>query len=560
MTRALRDYQTEAVEAIHESWGSGVTRTGIVMATGLGKTDVIAKIATDRARAGGKVLSLAHRGELLDQIIERCKMHAADIPVGRVQASQNQARRPITVAMAQTLANEKRRARLIRPDLVIVDECHHAASPSYMQILSWAGAFDRTPTLGVTATMVRGDKRKLVDVWQEVCFSRDILFGIKNGYLSPIRGRAVVVDHMNLNAAKISKGDYQDNELGAMVEQDVDQIVQAWLKHASDRPTAAFVPSVASAQALATEFRDNGVSVGEVYGTTSRGDRRKIYDQLADGRIQVLVNVMVATEGFDCPPLSCILMARPTRLPGLYQQIVGRGLRPSPDTGKTDCLVLDVVGSSRGQKLVTLIDLHEGVAYDTEELDVLPCGECGGALRGQQLTELAPFQCTCPAEEAGDRDPLGGRVKLLGPAEYEDVDFFATSKLNWLFTHGGIRFLPCGDRMAILWPEEEGELYRAGHCTVRGYDNGRWVGRNGGWDPAGALPLNQARQRAEEWALAVDPSLSSRKSSWRRAGAMPSEKQVNYAATLGVVGAETMNKSRLSDEISIALASEVLDR
>jgi hypothetical protein len=247
-------------------------------------------------------------------------------------------------------------------------------------------------------------------------------------------------------------------------------------------------------------------------------------------------------------------MARPTRLPGVYIQALGRGLRQSP--GKTDCLVLDVVGTSRFQKLVTLVDLHESAEYDTEELDALPCAECGGALRGQHLTEDAPYQCTCPAEPL-ERDPDGGRVRLIGPAKYEDLDFFAESELNWLFTRGGTRFLPAGDRMVVLWPEEDGELYTAGHCTMRGVENGRFVGRDGHWDPMGPLPLNEARKRAEELALAVDPTVASRNASWRKRGGAPSPMQVQFALGLGIADPATMNKARLSDEISIALASRV---
>lgn len=550
--RALRDYQLEAVEKIEGAWDDGMLRPAIILPTGTGKTDVIAKIATDAAGAGQRVLALAHRGELLDQITERCLMHRPDIPVGRVQAGMNQGRRPITAAMAPTLASEKRRAKLLRPDIVIVDECHHAASPSQMAILQWAGSFDHARTVGVTATMTRGDKRGLGDVWQDVVFSRDIQWAIESDWLVAPRGKAVVIDHLDLNKAKLSRGDYQDSELGAMVAQDVDQIVKSWFTHASDRRTVAFTPSVASAQQLAEEFRSVGVAVGEVYGFTPKADRDRIYGELAGGRIQVLVSVMVTTEGWDCPPVSCILQCRPTRLAGLYQQMIGRGLRPSPDTGKEDCLILDVVGATRAQKLVTLCDLHETAEYDTSDLDTLPCEECGGAPAFQPLTEAAPFKCTCVEEGPG-------RTKLLGPAEYEDIDLFATSKLNWLFTHAGVRFLPCGDRLALLWADEQTGLYQAGHCTVRGYEDGRYVGRDGHWDPLGPMSLGQARERAEHWAIAYDPSLSKRNSGWRRVGAMPSDKQVQYAARLGVYEPERMNRARLSDEISIALASAVID-
>lgn len=544
--RELRSYQREAVDAITGAWSDGMLRPAIVMPTGTGKTDVIAKIATDAAGAGRRVLALAHRSELLDQITQRCLMHAPSIPIGRVQAERNQTRRPITVAMAPTLASEKRRAQLARPDLVICDEAHHAASPSQMAILSWAGSFDHTPTMGVTATMTRGDRKGLGDVWQDVVYKRSIKWAIDSGWLVEPRGRAVVTDHMDLAAAKVSRGDYQDGELGEMVAQDVDQIVKAWREHASDRITVAFTPNVDSAQQLAEEFRAAGVPTGEVYGSTLHFERAVTYADLAAGRIRVLVSVMVTTEGWDCPPVSCILMARPTRLPGLYQQIVGRGLRPAPD--KHDCLVLDVVGASRRQKLVTLIDLHETAEYDDSALPTEPCEVCGGAPRGQRLTEEAPFQCTCGEGNGA----VTGPVRLLGPAQYDDIDLFASSELNWLFSRGGLRFLPAGDRMAVLWPESEG--YLAGHCVTKGWP------RDGQWLADGAvLPLGQARELAEAWALAHDPTVASRSAGWRTRGGRASDAQITFAQRLGIQGVETMNKARVSDEISIALASRVLD-
>lgn len=545
MTRTLRKWQSEAVDAVRSEWNSGVTRTAVVAATGLGKSSVIGKLAVDEAHAGGRVLLLAHREELLTQLADTCKEFDPSVPVGRVQAGTSQTRRPITVASVATLRNEKRQRRMLKPTLVVVDECHRAVSPSHMKILSWAGSFEGTRTLGVTATMTRGDRKGLGDVWESVALTRDIKFGIDEGYLVKPRGRVVVTEHMDLEHTKVSRGDYQDGELGEMVAQDAPEIVKAWLGHAENRLTVAFVPTVDSAHELRDAFQCQGVAAEAVTGATPTADRKAMYARLAAGEIRVLVNVFVLVEGWDCPPVSCILMARPTRLPGVYIQALGRGLRTAP--GKDDCLVLDVVGTSRYQRLVTLIDLHETAEYDTSELDALPCDLCG----------FAP--CECPAELA-ERDPDGGRIKLIGPAKYEDHDFFQASGLNWLFTHGGTRFLPAGDRLVILWPDEDTGLYHAGHRTVRGYEDGRWIGPDGRWDPAGPLPLNEARQRAEEIALIVDPTVVSRTAGWRTRGAPPSDKQVEFARNLGVSDPETMNRPRLSDEISIVLASKAVDR
>lgn len=557
MTRTLRPYQADAVDAVRKTWADGETRTGVVLPTGTGKTDVIAKIATDMVADGGRVLAIAHRTELLDQMTARFRMHAPSQRVGRIAGPTTQRQHRLTVGMVQTLSARVRtgadRKLPMKPDLVIVDECHHAASPQYLNVLDWAGSFADVPTLGLTATMIRGDRRSLGDVWESVSYSRDIAWAIGEGYLVKPRGRVVVARHMDLNRAKVSAGDYQNDDLGAMVVQDVDEIVRSWTEHAADRLTVAFTPNVESAMALAEAFRRTGVAAGEVYGNTPQTERNRTYADLAAGRIRVLVGVMVTTEGWDCPPVSCVLQARPTRLPGLYQQMVGRGLRLSPETGKDDCLVLDVVGASRTQRLTTLIDLEPTADYDSRDLDDLPCEACGNwpskaaAERQAQPDRL----CTC-VPDAGERDPDGGRRRLVGPATYEDLDLLLQeSGCVWLQTYGGTPFLPAGDRTAILYRDKSVDLYWAGHMASRGRKDGHWLSSA----PEG---LDAARQRAEAWALEVEPRIASRSAAWRRDSRRPGEAQLAAADRLGIANPEAYTRARLSDEISIARTSERL--
>lgn len=582
MTRELRDYQIEARDAARSEWKEGITRTAIVHATGLGKSDIIASLVADEIAEGGRALLLTHRAEIMGQLVDRCRLYSPRTQVGQIQADRSELRRPITVAMVPTLAARLRavdkwratvNAELVvstaqrqlvkaqaklppKPTLIIADECHHAAAPSWMAVLRWAGAFDHVRTLGVTATLIRGDKRGLGDVWESVADERDIRWAVENGWLVRPRGRAVVTDHVDLEHAKVSKGDYQDNELGEMVEQDTGQIVTAWKAHAIDRLTVAFCPTVASAAALHAQFQGDGVPAGLVLGTTSPGDRARAYGRLAAGQDRVLVNVMVATEGWDCPPVSCVLQARPTRLPGLYQQIVGRGLRLCPEIGKTDCLVLDVVGASRQQRLATLVDLHESAEYDDSEIEKLPafCEDCELPIGPAKTPEMAArFEewCQCVREEP-ESGPgrQGDRKRLLGPATYEDVDLFAKSELTWLFTKAGTRFLPAGDRIAILWDNEDG-TYAVWHAAT---------GAGEGYCLSERDDLDYARQLAESWALEYAPMVARRGASWRTRGGKPTDKQTNYARTLGIPSPETMTKPRLSDEISIVLASRILDR
>lgn len=572
--RELRDYQLEAVGSVYNEWEESRLRVAIVMATGLGKTDVIATVATRAARAGKRVLILAHRAELLDQITERCQMHAPEVGVGRVQAQRHESRRPITVAMAPTMRTEKRRARMTRPDVVIVDECHHAASPSYVSILEWAGAAGETvttPLLGVTATLTRGDKKHgLADVFDEPPFTRDTAWAIEQGWLVRPHGRCVVTSHMDLDKAKVSKGDYQDGELGDMVAQDVEEIVKAWQNLAEDRITVAFTPNVDSAEQLAATFRAQGVATGEVYGHTPQEERRRTYADLGAGRIRVLVSVMVTTEGWDCPPVSCVLMARPTKLAGLYQQIVGRGLRLSPDTGKTDCLVLDVVGASRSMHLRTLVDLLPSAKYDRTEVDLIACDVCGGHVgRGPKVRAAVEEQgldmepCGCPCEGCGspfdddgrcecpppDRDPDGGRIRLQGPATYAELDLLGLSgdggsDHNWLRSPEGVPFLTAGDRIAAVHQEDNG-LWTA--AVVKSW---------GAREPEVLIEyasLEHARALVEQWA--DRNGHYGRRAPWRHARERATPKQQAAAANLGITNPEQYTKGGISDVMDMARAS-----
>lgn len=586
--RRLWDHQREALDAVRAEWAAGVTRTAVVHATGMGKGDVLARLAAEEVQDGGRVMILTHREEIMGQLAARCLLHGLTVrQVGQVQGGRNEIRRPVVVGMVPTLAARLRAVRAARkavdetgtsaaqrelvgrlarlpgrPTLIIADECHYVAAPTWIEVLTHFGAFDHVRTLGATATLIRGDRRRLGDVWESVAHDLDIEWGIENGPDGPVRdgeigflvrprGRAVVADHVDLVNAKISKGDYQDDDLGEMVEQDVAQIVTAWSEHAVGRPTVAFCPTVASARALRDEFERTARRAGLVLGTTPTDERRRWYARLAGGEIDVLVNVMVATVGWDCPPVSCILQCRPTRLPGLYQQMVGRGLRRHPESGKRDCLVLDVVGVTRQQRLCTLIDLTKSVDYDDSELQRSPkvCGECG--LETGPADDRSPG-CQCPPERREPGDGPTGRRRLIGPARYEDVDLFAKSELSWLFTKGGVRFLPAGDRMVFLWPLEEEGRYAVWHCGTKGSGHdGECISRN--------EDLSYGCRLAESWAMTYAPTVVRRGADWRKRGGRPSEAQIRFARNLGVGKPETMNKPRLSDEISTALAGRLLD-
>jgi superfamily II DNA or RNA helicase len=563
--RKLRPYQSQAVKAWHRDVGNGKTRSAVVLPTGTGKTDVGSGVIVPWAQAGGpgSVLVMAHRDELLNQVTERIAQHDPALSVGRWQGTRKDAKRHITVASIQTLWQAGGIERFLdlngRPAMGMVDECHHAVSPSYLSVLRELGAMHGhhpTPLLGLTATMVRGDRIGLGDVWQSVAFQRDIAWAIREGFLVVPRGQVIVVNALHLDEAKVSGGDYQEGELGSMIEQGADEIVDAWVKHAEGRITASFAPTVEAAHAIADEFNARDIPAAVVTGDTPKDERARIYAALAAGELKVLSGVMVTTEGWDCPPVSCILQCRPTRLPGLYQQIVGRGLRtldPEVYPGhpeKTDCLVLDCVGASRHQKLTTLVDLYESAEIDSTELeDVF------------DEDEIDPDD-----EGAGGLD-LPEPPRLIGPREYEDIDLFKDSGYVWLFTYGGTRFLPAGDRIAVMWQHPKTGKLRVGHClakprydrSTRQYDrDGVWL--RDGWGSLDGWDIDTGRLALEAWVDNYAGTLARKGASWRKGkNTPPTDAQIMMATRLGIDEPHLYTKSALSDEISIAFASQMLD-
>jgi superfamily II DNA or RNA helicase len=366
-TRQLRSYQQNAITHIQTEWAGGIVRTAIVHPTGAGKNDTTAKLCVDEVDSGGRVLFLAHRVELLDQIITRIS-HYSPLPVGRIQGNRSDTDHSIVVASVQTLCRPKRRAALTwQPTLVIIDECQHSMTDSYLDIAQWAGCFDgrRTRLLGVTATLSRTDGQSFDGLFQSVAdvISYDWAFRQKL-LVQP------VTKHIALNRFW-DRFSFRSLSAEELLQRDAQRAAEGWVRKAKNRITIAYAQTIVEAHYLTAAFESLHVPVALVIGTTPYEDRKLIYKQLAAGEIRVMVNVNVATEGFDCPQVSCILLARFTQSAGLFTQMIGRGLRPcidpatqqpwiDPTTGKakTNCLILDTVGATWKFDLTTLIDIN----------------------------------------------------------------------------------------------------------------------------------------------------------------------------------------------------------
>jgi len=536
---SLRPYQGEAVKALFDSWIMDMRRPAVVLPTGSGKTVIFSHLARDfhswRTAANGdnignggeRSLILVHRDELADQAINKIHDIAPDLEVGKIKAERNDLEAVVTVASVQTLSRSSRLQQFQFAQepygelgLIITDEAHHAVAPSYRKIYE---AFPETFNAGFSATLARGDGVGLGSVWDDVVYTKSILWMISRGYLVDVRGQAVRLSSLDLSKIKTTAGDYQVKALGtAMVDADSPRAIAAAIRqYAPDRRSIVFCPDVFSSLATA---RAIGPSAAVITGTTPLEDRKLIYKQFEAGDVQVIVNCMVLTEGFDAPWADCAVIARPTKSPSLYQQMVGRVLRPWP--GKQDALVLDVTGT--GGRLSTLIDLAPG------EIDTIRSGET--------LADAA-IRYESDQNTVMDADSVAFALK------HRDLDLFKASSKAWLRTDGGVLFIPVGRGFVFLWPAGEGR-WDVGAAPARG--KWRKLHRD--------LPLGTAQAWAETEAddLTAYKSRTGDKSSrWRKEAAWGP--QIGRARRYGYMIPETPTKGEVADLIATGEASAKLD-
>lgn len=381
----LRPYQREAIEAIGAAEARGVRRQVVALPTGTGKTVIFAHLVADR---DGRSLILAHRDELIEQAAGKIRAVNPRAQVGICKADRDEWQAPIVVASIQTISRQHRLSRIPPRSFqtIIVDECHHAAAESYQNTLGYFGAFDDGGPLvvGFSATPERADEKQLADVFEEIVFRRDIESMIADRYLCDLRAVQVRID-ANFDAVHTVAGDFNVGELAAQLEDAnaPEQALEAWREHAAERKTLVFTPTVELATNIAERFSDAGISAAWLSGETHIDERRDTLRRLAAGRIQVLANCAVLTEGFDEPSIDCVVMARPTKSRPLYIQMIGRGTRPFPT--KSDCLILDLVGATTRHEIVTAASLFNVNAQTMSERGLTDAiEERNGEARDQQ--------------------------------------------------------------------------------------------------------------------------------------------------------------------------------
>ena len=333
----LRDYQKECVDLINTKGREG--RHLVAMATGLGKTAIFTSI--DRA---GRTLILSHR----DELVHQPERYYTDCSFGVEKAEEHADGEDVVSTSVQSLSRDSRLSRYA-PDAfrtIIIDEAHHAAAPTYKKILKhFSGA---KQVLGVTATPKRGDDVRLTDVFDDILFSRDLRWGIRNSWLASIRCERVVAPFKLAGIGKTA-GDFNPGELEeAVCEEALIVAAKAYVErcHRHGRHTLIYCLSIRDCETLCGIIRgllpeEERETVRVLTGKTPDEDRKAILAGFQASSIRCIMNCMVLTEGTDLPVCDTVFNMRPTCNAALYQQMVGRGTRLCD--GKDYCLVIDIV-------------------------------------------------------------------------------------------------------------------------------------------------------------------------------------------------------------------------
>lgn len=367
----LRPYQQSAREAVWQEWDTGRAKTLLVLPTGCGKTVVFAKITEDAVRRGGRVLILAHRGELLQQAADKLeRVTGLKSAVEKAEQSCLGEWFRVTVGSVQTLMRPKRLAQFPEDYFsnIIIDEAHHAISDSYQAVLNH---FTGAQVLGVTATPDRGDKKNLGQYFDSLAYEYTLPQAIKEGYLVPIKALTLPIN-IDFRQVGTSAGDYKLGDIASALDPYLEQIAEEMTKHCRDRKTVVFLPLVATSQKFRDILNAHGFRAAEVNGNSD--DREQILQDFAENKYNVLCNSMLLTEGWDCPDVDCVVVLRSTKVRALYCQMVGRGTRLAPN--KDHLLLLDFLWNTEKHELcrpACLIAEEQEVAKKmTERMEQLP--------------------------------------------------------------------------------------------------------------------------------------------------------------------------------------------
>ena len=327
----LKEHQIAALKSLEEMRSNSETIALLYHATGTGKT---VTAVMDAKRCSGRTLFLAHTQELVNQAAETFRKLWPSVTVGRYMESIKQPNAHVVCGSVQSVALHLDSFKDTAFDYLIVDEAHHAAADTYKKVLSY---FKPAFTLGLTATPERTDDNKVIlDIFKNTAHKLDIQTAVEIGELVPVRCIRI---HTNIDLSKVRFNSVQYNirdlESKIYVPERNRLIVDTWLQYVRNKRTVVFCASVKHAEQIAGLFREAGIRAASVSGGMKQSERKEFQDKFVSREIQVLCACDLLNEGWDCPEIEVLFMARPTISKVLYTQQLGRAMNRTSISGQS---------------------------------------------------------------------------------------------------------------------------------------------------------------------------------------------------------------------------------
>jgi DNA repair protein RadD len=388
----LRDYQQQCIDGLRAAFHAKHRRVLLVAPTGAGKTVMFSHLTQQLISRGNRVLLLAHRDFLLEQISST--LARFDIPHGFIAARRK--RELCHLAQVAGVHTLKSRIPKIawKPDWIICDEAHHATAGSWDVILN---AYPAARVVGVTATPQRLDGKGLGEVFDHMVLGPRVQDLMDRGFLSRVQyysPKTVTTEGMHTRM-----GDYVAAEIDKAVNnRGVTGHAVDWYRKACDgAPAIAFCASIAHAENVAEGFRAAGYRWQALHSKASYADNQAAIQKLGSGELHGVSSCDIISEGFDVPVVTAAILLRPTQSLGLHLQQIGRVLRPAP--GKERAIVVDHVGNV-AQCKAGVWTLNHGRAEDDREWSLQGASKKEKAERvarcEQCLAIIAPGTRICP--------------------------------------------------------------------------------------------------------------------------------------------------------------------
>lgn len=392
----LRGYQQELITKIRQSLASGHRRIIVQSPPRTGKTVVMAEIARRTTDKGNRICFIIHRKEVLDQA--KATFQEQGVNPNLLEAG-----------MVQSLTRHVDKMR--PPEVILIDEAHHALAKSYTRILE---AFPAAYVLLFTATPVRTGRNQLDQIADDIIVGKSIKELTEQGFLAPFKYYAAKdkdVDDQKLR--KSSTGDYVTASIEDAVSHKIySHTVDEYLEKADGKQAVVYTYSVEAANHLAREFNARGITAEAIDATTPAQVRDTAVQKFRDQQLKVLVNVNLFTEGIDLPNVDCVIMVRPTMSLALYMQFSMRCLNPRP--GKT-AVIIDQVGNwerfglpnaDRDWEALAKSKAKAAKSLKRSEIQVIQCPDCFGVVEKSEVEDN-----TCP---------LCGYSPLVKKRDYEE--------------------------------------------------------------------------------------------------------------------------------------------